>query len=82
MRPAWGPEALGLRVGRPLCRAAKPLIPGYPRAYVAHLRVGSPLPELPLFILPDRCVSLPLETTYAAAYGSLAREFREMLEAP
>ena len=55
---------------------------GYPRAYVAHLRVGSLLPELPLFILPDRCISLPLETTYTAAYESLARKFREVLEAP
>ncbi|MBI4600821.1 MAG: hypothetical protein HY721_02565 [Planctomycetes bacterium] len=55
---------------------------GYPRAYVAQLRVGSALPELPLFILPDRFLSLPLEATYTAAYGSLARKFREALEAP
>jgi len=55
---------------------------GYPRAYVAQLKVGSPLPDLPLFVLPDKFLSLPLEATYGAAYASLARKFQEALVAP
>ena len=35
---------------------------------IEHFAVGSPLPEMPLFLRPDRYVNVPLEPTYQAAY--------------
>lgn len=54
---------------------------GYPRAHVASLRVGDPLPEMPVFLLPHHFVRVPLEETYMAAFRGLAKKFRDVLEA-
>lgn len=53
-------------------------------AYVEPLGVGRPLPDMPLFLTPDGdgCVRVPLEATYQAAFGPLARFYRDILEAP
>ena len=49
-------------------------------AYLQHLAVGAALPDMPLFLRPDRYVNVPLETTYEAAHQSLPAFWREVLE--
>ena len=39
--------------------------------YLEHVAVGAALPEMPLFLRPDRYVNVPLEPTYQAAYRGL-----------
>lgn len=48
--------------------------------YLEHLAVGAPLPEMPLFLRPDRYVNVPLEATYQAAYRGLPAFWRDVLE--
>jgi len=47
---------------------------------IEHLAVGSRLPEMPLFLRPDRYVNVPLEPTYQAAYRGTPAVWREVLE--
>ncbi len=51
-----------------------------PEAYLEHLAVGSSLPEMPLFLNPDRYVNVPLDSTYSAAYRGLPAFWRDVLE--
>lgn len=51
-----------------------------PEAYLEHLTVGDVLPEMPLFLTPERYVNVPLEATYAAAYRGLPAFWRDVLE--
>jgi hypothetical protein len=51
-----------------------------PTAYVEHLNVGSSLPDMPLFLTPDRYVNVPLEATYQTAYQGLPAFWRDVLE--
>ena len=39
------------------------------RAYVQTGGVGQPLPDMPLFLEPNGCILVPLETTYEAAFA-------------
>ena len=39
--------------------------------YLEHPAVGAALPEMPLFLRPDRYISVPLEPTYQEAYRSM-----------
>lgn len=48
--------------------------------YLEHVAVGSPLPEMPLFLSPERYVNVPVEATYLAAYRGLPGFWREVLE--
>lgn len=48
--------------------------------YLEHLTVGATLPEMPLFLRPDRYVNVPLEETYAAAYRGMPAFWRGVLE--
>jgi Protein of unknown function (DUF4058) len=48
-------------------------------AYLERLTFGMSLPDMPLFLNPDRYVSVPLEKTYAQAFGGLASVWREVL---
>jgi Protein of unknown function (DUF4058) len=48
--------------------------------YVEHVAVGAPLPEMPLFLHPDRYISVPLGPTYQAAYDGMPAFWREVLE--
>jgi hypothetical protein len=50
--------------------------------YLEHVAVGAALPEMPLFLRPDRYVNVPLEPTYQAAYRGLPAFWREVLERP
>ncbi len=48
--------------------------------YVEHVGFGSPLPEMPLFLRPDRYINVPLEATYQAAYAGMPSVWRGILE--
>jgi hypothetical protein len=48
--------------------------------YLEHIAVGVPLPEMPLFLRPDRYINVPLEPTYQAAYRGVPAFWRAVLE--
>ena len=48
--------------------------------YVEHVAIGGVLPVMPLFLRPDRYVSVPLEPTYQAAYSGMPGFWRDVLE--
>jgi hypothetical protein len=48
--------------------------------YLEHPAVGSPIPQMPLFLRPDRYVNVPLEETYLEAYHSMPTFWRNVLE--
>ena len=50
-----------------------------PEAYLEHLVFGSVLPEMPLFLNPDRYIRVPLEPTYLAAFRGMPAIWREVL---
>jgi len=41
---------------------------------------GVPLPEMPLFLSPDRYINVPLAATSQVAYRGVASFWREVLE--
>ncbi len=45
-----------------------------------HVAVGAPLPEMPLYLRPDRYVNVPLEPTYLAAFQGMPAFWRDVLE--
>jgi hypothetical protein len=49
-------------------------------AYIEHLVVGAKIPDMPLFLKPDRYIDVPLESTYAAAYAGVPSVWRDVLE--
>ena len=49
--------------------------------YVEHVALGAALPDMPLFLRPDRYINVPLELTYLAAYAGMPAFWREVLEA-
>jgi hypothetical protein len=50
--------------------------------YLEHPTIGDSLPEMPLFLRPDRYINLPLESTYQEAYRGMPAFWREVLEQP
>lgn len=50
------------------------------RAYAQHFTVGEPLPDMPLFLLPEGHVEVPLEATYHTAWAAVPRRWRNVLE--
>jgi hypothetical protein len=48
--------------------------------YLEHRAVGAALPEMPLFLSPDRYIYVPLEPTYQAAYQGMPGFWRAVLE--
>ena len=48
--------------------------------YLEHLAVGAALPDMPLFVHPDRYINVPLEATYQAAYRGMPAFWRDVLE--
>jgi hypothetical protein len=50
--------------------------------YLEHVAVGATLPEMPLFLRPDRYINVPLEATYREAYRGVPAFWREVLERP
>jgi len=53
-----------------------------PTAYVQPVGVGDRLPDMPLFLTPERYVDVPLEMTYAAAWRGMPQRWRRELESP
>ncbi len=51
-----------------------------PVAYLDHLAVGQTLPEMPLFLIADGFIRLPLQATYDAAYQGMPEFWREVIE--
>ena len=51
-----------------------------PTAYVQPIGVGEMLPDMPLFLSPERYVDVPLETTYCAAWRGMPQRWRHELE--
>ena len=50
--------------------------------YLEHPNQGESLSSMPLFIRPDRYVTVPLESTYLEAYRTLPSFWRNVLEVP
>ncbi len=48
--------------------------------YLENLAVGSPVPDMPLFLTSDRYVTAPLRSTYDTAYVSFPAKYRQILE--
>jgi hypothetical protein len=48
--------------------------------YLEHLAVGAALPEMRLFLHPDRYVDVPLEAPYQEAYRGMPAYWRDVLE--
>jgi hypothetical protein len=51
-----------------------------PTAYVQPIGVGEMLPDMPLFLSPERYVDVPLEMTYSAAWRGMPQRWRQELE--
>jgi hypothetical protein len=52
------------------------------RAYIEPIAVGDALPEMPLFLVWEGCVRVPLEQTYQTAFAVMPARWRRVLEAP
>src|SRR5262249_53927456 len=48
--------------------------------YVEHVAFGAFLPDMALFLRPDRYISVPLEPTYHVAYAGMPAFWRGILE--
>jgi hypothetical protein len=51
------------------------------RAFIEPVAVGDVLPDMPLFLEPERYVLVPLEATYRTAFDAVPRRWRTVLEA-
>ncbi len=51
-------------------------------AYIEHVGVRAALPDMPLFLNPDRYINVPLESTYTEAYRGMPGVWKEVLERP
>lgn len=72
-------ESYDLPADAPLTLASYAAGPGV-EMYIEHLAIGAPLPDMPLFLSPDRYVNVTLEQTSAAAYAGMPRFWRDVLE--
>ena len=72
-------EAYDMPADRPLTLASYSAAPVV-EAYLEHLALGAVLPEMPLFLHPERYVNAPLEPTYQAAYRGMPAFWRDVLE--
>jgi hypothetical protein len=50
------------------------------RAYIETVAVGDLLPDMPLFLAPNGCVQVPLESTYDAAFQTMPSRWRNVLQ--
>jgi hypothetical protein len=53
---------------------------GEPEVFLEPVRLGQPLPDMPLFLSRDRYVNVPLERTYLEAYRDMPALWRNVLE--
>lgn len=65
---------------KPLTLASYAADPKGCRAYVEPYAVGDAIPDMPLFLEPDRYVLVPLEAAYQAAWDSFPKPLRPMVE--
>lgn len=72
-------EPYDLPPGEPLTLASYATGPQV-EIYLEHLATGAAIPEMPLFLRPDRYVSVPLEATYQEAYHGMPGFWRNVLE--
>jgi hypothetical protein len=73
-------EPFSLPADKPLTVAA--YAAGIPlTAYVEPVAVGDPLPDMPVFLTPDRYVPCPLEETYQVAWEQFPAPLKGPLEA-
>ncbi len=73
------PESIGITDEQPLSVMAY-RSDVVPNAYVTPFAVGEPVPEMPLFLDPDRYVNVPLEQTYQAAWNSVPERWKRVIE--
>jgi hypothetical protein len=52
------------------------------RAYIEPVAVGDALPDMPVYLEPDRHVLVPLEATYQTAFVVMPARWRRVLEGP
>jgi Protein of unknown function (DUF4058) len=50
------------------------------RAFIEPVGIGDPLPEMPLFLEPERFVNVPLEATYQTAFAVQPERWKRVLE--
>jgi hypothetical protein len=50
------------------------------KAYVEPVAVGDAMPDMPLFLEPERHVRTPLEATYQATWEALPHEIKELFD--
>jgi hypothetical protein len=50
------------------------------RAFIEPVAVGDPLPDMPLFLEPERFVNVPLEATYQTAFAVQPERWKRVLE--
>lgn len=50
------------------------------RASIEPIAVGDVLPDMPLFLVPNGCVKVPLEKTYQTAFSVMPRRWQRVLE--
>jgi hypothetical protein len=48
--------------------------------FLEHVSIGASLPEMPVFLRPDRYVNAPLGSTYQTAYQGMPKFWRDVLE--
>lgn len=49
-------------------------------AYLEPIALGGTMPDMPLFLRPDRNVNVPLEATYGTAFRGMPMVWRNVLE--
>jgi hypothetical protein len=77
---AFGDAPIELPASQPLTLAS--YTAGDPtRAWIEAIAVGDVLPEMPLFLLPEGYVNVPLESSYGQAWQHFPVPWREVLEA-
>jgi hypothetical protein len=74
-------EDLELPPGKPLTLASYDAGPEHV-AHVEFVGVGDVLPDMPLFLKPQLCVSAPLEATYQTTWRSFPAALKGLLEGP
>lgn len=74
-------EPFELPADKPLTLAAY-AAGGIITAYVDNVGVGDRLPDMPLFLTPDRYIPCPLEATYQASWDAFPNALKEPLELP
>jgi hypothetical protein len=50
-----------------------------PEVFIEPTTVGTPLPEMPLFLTPDNYVPVPLQATYQSAWEAMPSFWRDVL---